>query len=883
MDISELISDGSTDLNKQDILQLLNTGIKENQSFAKWFADTILVDIQRKFKDIRIQSSAIQIDGEGISKHINQQIKDGMDENVDDIVKTVTAKIKKDIKPAKANIVKSSQKDDKSDVPRVSPKNEKMDSSISSIIGITPKMSLLNQLRYQGIVKNLLDKISKGMPDNFNIKEASLSDIFRPPGNKATDTIMFVRHFKQWNNLQSKITEKVISGLPANSFDFKKVGLGDIFRPPNISGLGQTAVAALSFRSWLRWMKLQNDITENVSSSIKAAPMQFKKGITFSQIFGENEKSSFLSALKWNRLQNILIKKIEKSTDESLSKSNPLLPVKGTTSKIKGGAQKEKKSEFNSLIEAIPSLIAKPKEEKKGFRSLEEKEPTVRVAGFTREALKDLSSIPGLGKLGKVSVDVKQKKESSLLDWVKGIGLAGLALIAGGIAAGIKGLFDDGPFKGLEKIIARGAIRLGSSLVKFASKASIKVIDGIGKIFGRQIASIAKLFGSGASKAAAPIAKILKGGIGSKIVGLFGKLFSKSVLKKLPFGIGTIFGIGYGISRFAQGDILGGLLEFGSGMASIFPGLGTALSVAIDVLLAARDVKGGGTKELAKKSSFNLAWKEKLLPLIEKIPLLNALIKIPKAIGAFSTGDWKNGLKELADIIPGVSVIYGMVAGASKEVNEPAVSGKPKSIGEIMQDMVVGSMKGWWKTAPYWLKKVIKSTGLLGKMGVSFDEGKSGIDESMVSVPTAKTEAPKPMDVAKPTQSKVLDARTAHDFIWRKGQAIQKFDSEDSIISTKSDGAFSKLIDTLKDGKEDKQKLTQQIDRMSKDVNKLIIKMDGVMTVLINSAKQTGNDATVQVKGNLPDISGDEGSMRDPAYILRSRAWDRIRKGYVVI
>jgi hypothetical protein len=76
-----------------------------------------------------------------------------------------------------------------------------------------------------------------------------------------------------------------------------------------------------------------------------------------------------------------------------------------------------------------------------------------------------------------------------------------------------------------------------------------------------------------------------------------GKTLGKSLLKKLP-GIGLLAGAGFGISRLMQGDILGALGEVGSGAASIVPGLGTALSTAIDVGLAARDIKKEGEAEL---------------------------------------------------------------------------------------------------------------------------------------------------------------------------------------------------------------------------------------------------------------------------------------------
>ena len=47
-----------------------------------------------------------------------------------------------------------------------------------------------------------------------------------------------------------------------------------------------------------------------------------------------------------------------------------------------------------------------------------------------------------------------------------------------------------------------------------------------------------------------------------------------------------------GIKRFGEGDILGGALEMVSGLASVFPGIGTGISLGIDATLLGLDVAG---------------------------------------------------------------------------------------------------------------------------------------------------------------------------------------------------------------------------------------------------------------------------------------------------
>jgi len=89
--------------------------------------------------------------------------------------------------------------------------------------------------------------------------------------------------------------------------------------------------------------------------------------------------------------------------------------------------------------------------------------------------------------------------------------------------------------------------------------------------------------------------------VGGKIVGKAGGALGKGLLKKIP-GLSIIMGGLFSIDRFANGDWLGGLGEIASGIASTFPGPGTAISAGIDALLLTKDIlaptpdKKGDTK-----------------------------------------------------------------------------------------------------------------------------------------------------------------------------------------------------------------------------------------------------------------------------------------------
>jgi hypothetical protein len=184
----------------------------------------------------------------------------------------------------------------------------------------------------------------------------------------------------------------------------------------------------------------------------------------------------------------------------------------------------------------------------------------------------------------------------------KGSGLLGLLGLAGGLL-GIGGLLGfiftgkkeflfsvvKGFVKGFESLFAPVGKLLGSigkmlgldKLVGGLGKSLGKLIGGMFKPAGELMGTIAKAIGFGGLKTG--------GKAGGKVLGKIGK----QLFKKIP-GIGLIMGVIFGIQRFKSGDIFGGLGEIASGIASTFPVVGTAISLAIDSVLLLRDTVGPG-------------------------------------------------------------------------------------------------------------------------------------------------------------------------------------------------------------------------------------------------------------------------------------------------
>lgn len=114
--------------------------------------------------------------------------------------------------------------------------------------------------------------------------------------------------------------------------------------------------------------------------------------------------------------------------------------------------------------------------------------------------------------------------------------------------------------------------------------------EGIKNAFSVSIRSSIALIGTGISSIGGFLLKTLK-----SIGEIFPKILKTGLikgLKAIPI-FGSLFSIGSAVTRFAEGDVTGGLIDVGSGLANaanIFaPGLGSAVSLGLDGINMYRD------------------------------------------------------------------------------------------------------------------------------------------------------------------------------------------------------------------------------------------------------------------------------------------------------
>ena len=79
---------------------------------------------------------------------------------------------------------------------------------------------------------------------------------------------------------------------------------------------------------------------------------------------------------------------------------------------------------------------------------------------------------------------------------------------------------------------------------------------------------------------------------------IFSGAIGKGFLKKIPL-LGLLFSMYDMIDRFKKGDYLGAAIEFVAAVASLFPGIGTGIGIALSGVNVARDMAGGGKNAVA--------------------------------------------------------------------------------------------------------------------------------------------------------------------------------------------------------------------------------------------------------------------------------------------
>lgn len=317
--------------------------------------------------------------------------------------------------------------------------------------------------------------------------------------------------------------------------------------------------------------KSSKPLTSN--QSVTPQSLQFKQVLTPSSSIGATG-SPAVSPYN-NMSKNDIRAKLKnmQSIPDGMRSSQTSNEINGMLSYLYSGKAQDRKSKMSDVLVPKSQL---------GFgdqRLKRTSKPSTINEGLA-------SIVDNMSAMGEMK-NIMKNGFSKLSDSIKGLNLSGgmgmmgtmLALAGGAVTAMIG-----------QSVLGGLGVGDGSAGGSIADDALLKG--------GRGVAGVGVK--SGLKALAKPTAETgVKGAI--KVAG---KGVGKSVLKKIPV-LGAGAGFMFGAQRAMDGDILGATGEIASGLASLVPGIGTAISIGIDGLLAGRDIVKSQQEDAKKQQEAN--------------------------------------------------------------------------------------------------------------------------------------------------------------------------------------------------------------------------------------------------------------------------------------
>ena len=190
---------------------------------------------------------------------------------------------------------------------------------------------------------------------------------------------------------------------------------------------------------------------------------------------------------------------------------------------------------------------------------------------------------------------------SKLLKWSAAAGLAGLTKVAPKVVAEVG-----------ETVVKK----TGETVVKKVGETAVKKTgEAVVKKVGTEVLK------EGAEGAT----KVVATKVGAKTLG---KGAAMVAAKKLPFGIGALVSLGFAAKKAMAGDYVGAGMEVTAGAASIVPGIGTGLSLAVEGAIIARDVNKSLNGESPKTEGVTPASSTVIKPKVSPLQKTNTLKEV---------------------------------------------------------------------------------------------------------------------------------------------------------------------------------------------------------------------------------------------------------------
>lgn len=404
---------------------------------------------------------------------------------------------------------------------------------------------------------------------------------------------------------------------------------------------------------------------------------------------------------------------------------------------------------------------------------------------------------------------------------------------------------------------------IGDDILKFFSPITkffkeSKLIQSIfgeagifGKVFGKT-GFFAKFFGegsliSGLFKEGGVAGKILSGGIFGKLLGGIGK----TVLKRLPI-LGSIFNFYDSVMAFKQSDYLKGFISLFSGIANLFPGLGSIISIALDAVNYLFDTEGGKqVKELFNAGQFTQGFSKLGDVLAEKIPFLKWFHTLGENIGGAIAGDNESivnlfsqfGLGDFAKWMFGDPFEQQRMMEQSSGINGILITVTDKIVGVIewFLNLIPTSLKETLNNVYESTKAKVKD--LFGLQDTDYDAQKTQreLEDKLERKKREKLEKMQQKDDTK-SYEMLNDFISSADNYIKRGDEIKRFSKDDNIIGFKKGNEIDKSITAVIKYLENVAKNGEEYIKIAKEqVNMLQSLIEKNNSNIISSNVNTNN------------------------------------------
>jgi len=111
-------------------------------------------------------------------------------------------------------------------------------------------------------------------------------------------------------------------------------------------------------------------------------------------------------------------------------------------------------------------------------------------------------------------------------------------------------------------------------------------------------------------------------------------ILTTALFLKIPI-LGALISIPLAIKAFKSGDTVGGLIDLGTGAASLFPGIGTAIAIALQGYKIFRNVKGNDYKEKEGKVLKTVG-----IEYLKNLPLIGTIWRLVDSFKAFKNKEY---------------------------------------------------------------------------------------------------------------------------------------------------------------------------------------------------------------------------------------------------